>query len=94
MPQNNNHNIIFRCLVRLPKSDCIFCSTQEQSTGRRRLFLIFNREERIYFRNALRGTWDEIKDVEQCSAIRQKFSNAVTEKTIPYFSTLTNGENI
>ena len=94
MPQNNHHDVIFKYLVRLPTSDCIFCSTQEPTTGRRKLFLIFNQEERIYSRNALQGTWDEIKDAEQYNVIRQKFSQAVTERTVPYYSTLPNGEDV
>lgn len=78
--------VVFHHLIDLPNSDCVFCSTVDTSTGRTRLFLIFHERNRIYVRNGVRDTWDELRDAGQYRSISRRYSRAVQEKNIPCFS--------
>ena len=79
-------DIVFQHLIDLPNCDCVFCSTLETSSGRTRLFLIFNECRRIYVRNAIKETWDEIKDQTEYEIIRSGFERVVESRNIPCFS--------
>ena len=79
--------IEFQHLIDLPNCDCVFCSTIENSTGQSRLFLVFNERRRIYIRNGLNNSWDELKDEFQYECIRDRFNRAIMEQEIPCFST-------
>ena len=78
--------VVFHHLIDLPNSDCVFCSTVETSTGHSRLFLIFRERQRIYLRNEIRDTWDELRDAAQYACIRERFNQAIEEKNVPCFS--------
>ncbi len=79
--------IVFHHLIDLPNCDCVFCSTVESSTGRTRLFLVFNERRRIYIRNGFNDSWDELRDESQYESIRNGFNRAIMEQHIPCFST-------
>ena len=80
--------LVFRHLVQFPNFDCVFCSTEERDTGKTRLFLVFNSQKRkVYLRNGLKGTWDELRNEEECDFIRQHYDSAVKERNIPLYST-------
>lgn len=79
-----DQNIIFRYMVRLT-SGGIFCSTKDGVTGKTRMFLVFKDQEKIYSRDALRETWDELQDQEEYESIWDCFVNAL-QSGIPNFS--------
>lgn len=79
-------DIVFQHLIDLPNCDCVFCSTLEKSTGRTRLFLIFNEHRRIYVRNAIKDTWDEVREEREYDFVRRGFNQAIEERNIPCFS--------
>lgn len=79
-------DIIFQHLIDLPHCDCVFCSARERKSGKTRLFLIFNEQKRIYIRNGIRDTWDELKDKYDYDQVRQRFNDVIAEKKIPCFS--------
>lgn len=76
--------LIFKHLVDIPNSGCVFCSTEEESTGRKKLYLIFNGTGSIYWRNGLKGTWTEVSDQVEYSLVRSGFNCAEVNK-IPRF---------
>lgn len=86
MEQFDAASIVFQHLIDLPNCDCVFCSTVETSTGRTKLFLIFSERRRIYVRNGMKDTWDELKDAAQYNCIKDLFGKAVTEQKVPCFS--------
>lgn len=73
-------------MIDLPDFDCVFCSTKEESSGRTRLYLVFNEHRRIYVRNAIKDTWDELKDSQEYSRVETRFTDAISERRIPCFS--------
>jgi len=87
MIKQRSKEIIFKHLVELSGCDCVFCSTREKETGLTRLFLIFHDQRRIYTRNGINGTWDELEDQDECIRVRQKFQEVVGERKIPCFTT-------
>ena len=88
-------DIIFQHLIDLPSCDCVFCSTRERKSGRTRLFLVFNEQRRIYIRNGIRDSWDELKEESDYDQVRERFNHAVVEKKIPCFtSTISNYNDI
>ncbi len=78
--------LVFQHLIDLPHCDCVFCSTRERSTGITRLFLVFNDEKRIYMRNSVKETWDELDDSDRCRSVRRGFDMALRENSVPCFS--------
>ena len=83
---SRTEDIIFQHIIELPNCDCVFCSTKELTTGITRLFLIFNDQRRIYARNGLKSTWEEVKDSYLCGCIRKGFKRVIKERKIPCFS--------
>jgi len=79
-------DLVFQHLIDLPNCDCVFCFTRERASGRTRLFLIFNEQRRIYIRNGIKDTWDELKDNREYDQVRQRFNSAITERKIPCFT--------
>lgn len=86
MEQLDAPSIVFQHLIDLPNCDCVFCSTVETSTGRTKLFLIFSERKRIYVRNGMKDTWDELKDAVQYDCLKELFERAVSEQKVPCFS--------
>jgi len=87
MPSISFDNVIFQHLVEFPSFDCVYCSTEEKVSGETRLYLIFNNRRQVYLRNALKGTWDKIKNDEEREVIREGYDVALREKRIPCYST-------
>ena len=83
----NATNIVFKHMIELKSCGCVFCYTQEESSGRSRLFLIFKDKGRVYSRNGLRGTWEELPYPQDASLIIEAFDQAVIEQKIPCFAT-------
>jgi len=86
MSHHDASEFIFQHLIDLPTCDCVFCSTCQKSTGKTRLFLIFNDRKRIYQRNGVKDTWDEVHDSNEYERIRQNFNCAIEQRRIPCFS--------
>lgn len=87
MIKQRSTEIVFKHLVELPSCDCVFCSAEERFSGRTRLFLIFNHQDRIYSRNGINGTWDELEDKQEIDNIRRQFLEVVEKRRIPCFTT-------
>lgn len=79
-------DVVFQHMIDLPQCDCVFCSAREESTGRTRLYLVFQDRTRIYVRNGVKDMWDELEDEQEYRHIRSRFDNAVLERKIPCFS--------
>ena len=77
-------------MIELTSCGCVFCYTQEEGSGRTRLFLIFKDKGRVYSRNGLRGTWEEIQVAEEAASILDVYEKAVAERTVPCFATTVN----
>jgi hypothetical protein len=77
--------LIFKHMVELPHCECVFCSTQEQETGRTRIYLVFKGRHKVYQRNGLKGNWEEVLDAEDQAHVWEGFDSAVTERKIPSF---------
>ena len=90
MPIIKAQNIVFKHMIELTSCGCVFCYTQEEDSGRTRLFLIFKDKGRVYSRNGLRGTWEEIQTADETASILDVYEKAVTEQKIPCFATTVN----
>ena len=87
--------LIFKHMVELPHCECVFCSTQEESTGRTKIYLIFKGNHKVYQRNGIKGNWEEIIDGEYRQNVLEGFQLAVLERKIPSFvATSANFEGI
>ena len=53
-------DIEFKYFLEVPRSNCTFCSGRNKITGRTKLYLVFNGQDRIYERNGLKGTWEAV----------------------------------
>ena len=83
----NHQRIVFQHMIELVHCGCIFCSAEEVISGKNRLYLIFKQQGRIYTRNGLKGTWDEVLDSDELNNVRGSFSEAIEERKIPCFMT-------
>jgi hypothetical protein len=90
MPINNPQALIFKHMIELTSCGCVFCYTQEEGSGRTRLFLVFKEKGRVYARNGLRGTWEELRPGHESRLIFEAFEKAVAEQKIPCFATTVN----
>jgi hypothetical protein len=77
--------LIFKHLVELPHCECVFCSTQEEFSGRTRIYLIFKDKHKVYQRNGIKGNWEEVTDAEYRQNVLDGFQQAVIERKIPGF---------
>lgn len=77
--------LVFKHMVELPHCECVFCSTQEERTGRTRLYLVFRERRKVYHRNGLKGNWEEVLDLEEHQLVWEGFEQAVMERKIPSF---------
>jgi phosphoribulokinase len=77
--------LVFKHMVELPHCECVFCSTQEEGTGRSRIYLIFKEKCKVYARNGIRGNWEEVTDAGDHDHIWEGFEQAVTERKVPSF---------
>ncbi|MCR4337512.1 MAG: hypothetical protein NUV91_06880 [Candidatus Omnitrophica bacterium] len=89
MVKTECQDLIFKHLIEMPASNCIFCSTKERTTGRSRLFLFFQDRDRIYRRNGLKGTWEELSDQEGSRSLQRKVENILLKRNIPCYTSLT-----
>jgi|CXWL01.1.fsa_nt_gi hypothetical protein len=87
MPIQVASNIIFKHMIELKSCGCVFCYTQEESSGRTRLFLIFKDKGRVYTRNGLRAIWEEVNNFDESAHILWAYENAIKEQKIPCFAT-------
>lgn len=87
MPIQITSNIIFKHMIDLKSCGCIFCYTQEEISGRTRLFLIFKDKRRVYCRNGLRSTWEEMHNSEEADQVLLAYDKAILEQKIPCFAT-------
>ena len=83
--KKNYSNLEFKYLLEVPRSECVFCSTKDKITKRTRLFLVFHNQDRIYERNGLKGTWEEVTGAESYREIRRILALAINK--VPYYST-------
>lgn len=80
-------NLELKYLLNVTRSGCVFCSAKDRRTGKTHLFLVFHQRDRIYVRNGLRGTWDEVKNRPDYDRIRQLFEDALANNQVPTYST-------
>ena len=80
-------NLQLKYLLNVPRSGCVFCSARDRKTGKAHLFLVFHQRDRIYVRNGLRGTWDEVKSRADYEQIRSVFEAALENDRVPTYST-------
>ncbi|MEI8011312.1 MAG: hypothetical protein WCI27_02365 [Candidatus Omnitrophota bacterium] len=76
---------IFKHMVELPHCECVFCSTEEDHTGRTRLFLVFRGNRKVYMRHSIKGHWEMVVDPEEQALVWEGFQQAVLERKIPSF---------
>lgn len=79
------NKLIFNHMVELPHCECVFCSAQEEQTGRSRIFLVFKNRNKVYTRNGIKGNWEEIPSQVEREMIWEAFQNAILERKIPSF---------
>ncbi len=75
----------FRYFVEVPRCDCVFGSARETS-GKAHLFLIFKGQDRIYKRNGLNRTWEELSGPAEHNEIRRVLASAIGDKSIPRYA--------
>ena len=80
-----HQKLLFKHMIELPHCECVFCSTQEEQTGRIRLFLVFKQRRKVYLRNGLKGNWEEVTDPDEYATVWDGFGNAVMERRVPSF---------
>ncbi len=61
---------------------------ERKTTGRAKLFLVFNEQRRIYIHNGVKDSWDELTDEGSYDSIRVGFNEAVTNNRVPYLTTM------
>ena len=86
----NRQSYVFRHMIELTSSGCVFCHAQEENSGKARLFLIFKDKGKVYSRNGLRGIWEEIHSEDESLAVLEGFAKAIAERNVPCFSTVSN----
>jgi hypothetical protein len=74
-------------MIDLKSCGCIFCYTQEEVSGRTRIFLIFKDTRRVYCRNGLRAIWEEMHQTDESEQVLTAYDKAVSEQKIPCFAT-------
>ncbi|MFA5087837.1 MAG: hypothetical protein WC552_02245 [Candidatus Omnitrophota bacterium] len=77
-------NIVFKHFVELENCKCLFGSARDSETGRSRLFLIFN-HGKIYSRNGLKRTWEEIKLIADYDRINRLVAFAISNQAVPCY---------
>ncbi len=80
-----NQKLVFKHMIELPHCECVFCSTQEEQTGRTRLFLVFKDRKKVYIRNGIKGNWEEVTDQGEHDIVWDGFEHAVMERKVPSF---------
>jgi len=85
MDTSTRQKLIFRHMIELPHCECVFCSTQEEQTGRTRLFLVFKERQKVYMRHGIKGNWEELSNPEEHDAVWEGFEQAVMERKVPSF---------
>lgn len=87
MASQKLQELVFKHLIEVVDSQCVFCSTLEKSTGRTKLFLVFQNKSKIYRHNGLNRTWNSL-DEEETASIRRQFDCALQERRVPCYTTL------
>ncbi len=85
MESRKYRELVLQHFIQLESSHCTFCSALEKNTRRLCLFLFFDSPERIYQRNGLKDTWEEVVDDEESQFLRRKFDSALEDDAIPRF---------
>lgn len=81
------NTIVFKHMIELKSCGCFFCYTQEEGSGRSRIFLVFKEKGRVYFRNGLKSIWEEVVDPDEIQLIISAYNKAAFEKKVPCFAT-------
>lgn len=81
------NTIVFKHMIELKSCGCVFCYTQEEGSGRSRIFLVFKDKGRVYFRNGLRAIWEEILNADEVARILLAYDKASLGKEVPCFAT-------
>ena len=77
--------LIFNHMVELPHCECVFCSAQEEETGRTRIYLVFKEKQKVYSRNGIKGNWEEVAEADERASVWDGFEQAIMERKIPSF---------
>jgi len=82
---NTQPDVEFKYFLEVPKSRCTFCSGRDRTTGKTKLYLVFHEHQRVYTRNGLRGTWEELESGTS-RQLRNILNEAYTDISIPRYS--------
>ncbi|NTV28480.1 MAG: hypothetical protein HGA80_00140 [Candidatus Omnitrophica bacterium] len=85
MITDTRFKLFFKHMVELPHCECVFCSAQEEHTGRTKIYLVFQGKHKIYARNGIKGNWEEVLDPEDYTLVWDGFEQAIMERKVPSF---------
>ena len=80
-----HQEVDFTHFVEIPRFKCFIGTARQRETNRTKLYLIFH-EGRIYQRNGINGTWDELSEVNR-QYIHELVEEALCDHRIPRFTT-------
>ena len=81
-----HENVVLSHLIEVPYSHCFFASAKGETTGKSKLYLLFNHEGPIYARSGIRQSWEPINDQRTVTTLRAQIDRAREDKTIPCYS--------
>ena len=85
MVKSQTTELSFKHLVDAPRAGCLFGSARD-AKGKIRLFLISHQKGRIYSRNGIKGTWEELGDQDQ-GVVQSVLERALHDKNVPRYTT-------
>jgi hypothetical protein len=77
MVNNFSAGLTLQHAFNFTEDDVIFAVARENISGKLRIFLVFEREDKIYRRNGLRNRWDLI-DSGSLSTIREYVNKGIS----------------
>ena len=83
--QTKAAELSFKHLVESPRYGYLFGSARD-AKGKIRLFLISHEKGRIYSRNGIKGTWEELGDQDQ-GVVQSVLNRALEDKSVPHYTT-------
>ena len=82
--QDYTSDLDIKYILEIPRCEALITSSHRRTTGKTQLFLVFNKGDRVYSRNGLRGTWDEISRDDEWQ-VRRLITAAIRDRSIPCY---------
>ena len=79
------HEMVFQHLIEMPSFNGIFCSAKECASGKTRLFRLFKNNKKVYLRNGIKGTWEELPNEPSSNLVQDVLNKVIKERKIPAF---------